>query len=126
MVLVCGGSSGLGAAVAKQLAARGAHITIFARSQDRLDSATKEIKANASTKDQEIAAVAVDLGNAEEVSIGCRLHWSQQGEAHCWNRSKRHSARSLESQTNCTAAPEGTMQRMVSLLTSKPANLTAA
>lgn len=66
--MVCGGSGGLGAAVARQMAARGAHITIFARSQDRLDSAKEEIEASALTKEQEIVAVAVDLGNAEEAS----------------------------------------------------------
>ncbi|KAI1138458.1 putative short chain dehydrogenase/ reductase [Hypoxylon sp. FL0543] len=82
-VLVCGGSSGLGAAVAKRLAARGAHITIFGRSQDRLDSAKKEIEASASTEGQEILAVSVDLSNAQEVDAAFRAQPRVPDELYC-------------------------------------------
>ncbi|KAI1764145.1 putative short chain dehydrogenase/ reductase [Hypoxylon sp. FL1150] len=82
-VLVCGGSSGLGAAVAKQLAARGAHITIFGRSQDRLDAAQKEIKASAYAEGQEILAVPVDLSNAREVDAAFRTQSRVPDEVYC-------------------------------------------
>jgi 3-dehydrosphinganine reductase len=67
--MICGGSSGLGAATAKHLAARGADITILARSQNNLDLAKAEIEAVRTSQNQKITSVSVDLSNAEEVSI---------------------------------------------------------
>lgn len=45
---VTGGSSGLGLSVAKELAKRGAHVSIVARNQERLDQALKilEVRVN--------------------------------------------------------------------------------
>ncbi|KAI0190588.1 putative short chain dehydrogenase/ reductase [Astrocystis sublimbata] len=82
-VLVCGGSSGLGAAVAKQLAACGAHITIFGRSQDRLNSAQKEIEACAATAGQEVRAIPVDLSNAQDVETAFRAQPRLPDELYC-------------------------------------------
>lgn len=44
VALVAGGSSGLGLAVARELAAEGAHVAIGARDRDRLASAERRIK----------------------------------------------------------------------------------
>jgi 3-oxoacyl-[acyl-carrier protein] reductase len=45
--LVCGGSAGLGAAVARILAAEGARVTIAARASDRLTATAAQISATA-------------------------------------------------------------------------------
>lgn len=68
---ITGGSGGLGKALAKGLAARGAHITIFARRQGPLEVARQEVAASCATATQEVHAVAVDLGDAIQV---CQLH----------------------------------------------------
>ncbi|KXT04091.1 hypothetical protein AC578_4918 [Pseudocercospora eumusae] len=64
---ITGGSGGLGKAIAKQLAARGAHITIFARRPGPLEDAKKEILAVCASSEQEVVAVAVDLADAVQV-----------------------------------------------------------
>ncbi len=43
-VLITGGSSGIGRALALQLAAQGAHVAIAARNPDKLDAALQELK----------------------------------------------------------------------------------
>lgn len=45
VVVVCGASSGIGRETARQFAARGAKVVVAARSQEGLDSAVDEIKA---------------------------------------------------------------------------------
>ncbi|KAL8701157.1 MAG: hypothetical protein Q9224_000632 [Gallowayella concinna] len=50
------------------LPSAGANVTIFARRPGPLDDARKEIKAAASTAEQEISAVVVDLADASEVA----------------------------------------------------------
>lgn len=45
IALIAGGSSGLGLAVAKELAAEGAHVAIGARDPDRLAAAERDLKA---------------------------------------------------------------------------------
>lgn len=44
-VYITGGSQGLGLALAKELARKGASITIVARTQSKLDAAIKELEA---------------------------------------------------------------------------------
>lgn len=45
-VFIGGGSQGLGLALACRLAARGAHVTIVSRSQNKLDIALKEVEVS--------------------------------------------------------------------------------
>lgn len=57
-VLITGASSGIGAELARQLAARGHNLTLVARRKDRLDALAEEIKR---TCDVEIETRKVDL-----------------------------------------------------------------
>ncbi|KAL1970191.1 hypothetical protein VTN77DRAFT_5351 [Rasamsonia byssochlamydoides] len=68
-IFVTGGSGGLGNAISKALAARGAHVTIFARRQGQLDEAKQEIIATTLSANQEINAVALDLADASKVPL---------------------------------------------------------
>jgi len=45
VVLITGGSSGIGLALAKQLAAAGAHVWLTARRIELLEAALKEVQA---------------------------------------------------------------------------------
>jgi 3-oxoacyl-[acyl-carrier protein] reductase len=58
VALVAGGSSGLGLAVAKELAAEGAHVAIGARDPGRLAAAERDIKAGAAGQ---VHAASVDI-----------------------------------------------------------------
>jgi 3-oxoacyl-[acyl-carrier protein] reductase len=61
VALVAGGSSGLGLAVARELAAEGAHVAIGARDRDRLAAAERTLSATAAGQ---VRATSVDLSDA--------------------------------------------------------------
>jgi len=58
VALVAGGSSGLGLAAARELAAEGAHVAIGARDRDRLASAERSVEAVARGR---VSATSVDV-----------------------------------------------------------------
>jgi 3-oxoacyl-[acyl-carrier protein] reductase len=58
VALIAGGSSGMGLAVARELAAEGAHVAIGARDRDRLAAAERELKGVARG---EVRATSVDM-----------------------------------------------------------------
>lgn len=66
-VFITGGSSGIGLATAKLLAARGANMIIFARSQERLKKAAAEIEECAVLEGQKVAFVQLDVGDGKSV-----------------------------------------------------------
>jgi 3-dehydrosphinganine reductase len=62
-VIVTGGSSGIGLAVAKRFAARGADVAIVARTAERLEAAAAELRALATDPAQRIEWRAADLSD---------------------------------------------------------------
>ena len=66
IVYLIGGSSGIGLAAAEQLAARGAHVMIFARNRDRLESARRDIKERARDTGQRVSCAAMDVSDAAQ------------------------------------------------------------
>lgn len=65
-VIVTGGSSGIGLATAKLLAAQGAHIGIVGRSQAKLDSAAAEIAAVVRDSEQRVLTASADLSDSDQ------------------------------------------------------------
>lgn len=62
--LITGGSSGIGLALARQLAAAGAHVTILARRTEVLQAALQEIEAHRRTPEQRFICLQADVSNA--------------------------------------------------------------
>jgi 3-dehydrosphinganine reductase len=69
VVLITGGSSGIGLATAKLLSKMGAHVWLLARNRDRLQSALAEVKELRSNPCQHCSFVAADVTKMEEVTI---------------------------------------------------------
>ncbi len=67
VVYITGGSSGIGLAFAKLMAGKGANVVIFARRQQVLDAALKEIYAAGSAAGQKHACLPLDVANREQV-----------------------------------------------------------
>jgi 3-dehydrosphinganine reductase len=68
VALVSGGSSGIGLAMAKQLAAQGACVWILARNEGRLVNARREIEAERANPAQFCEAISVDVSDAQQVA----------------------------------------------------------
>lgn len=67
IVFITGGSSGIGLAVAKQFAERGANIIIFARDEKRLKEAVAGIEGKRITDDQRVSYLRMDVSDNDEV-----------------------------------------------------------
>ena len=66
-IIITGGSSGIGLALAKELSSLGANITILARHKDLLDSALSEIKKSAISQEQQFKWISADVSNFDEL-----------------------------------------------------------
>ena len=64
---IVGGSSGIGLATANILAAKGAHIIIFARRKDCLERAVEEIASKRISKGQRFSCLPIDVSIRDEV-----------------------------------------------------------
>jgi 3-dehydrosphinganine reductase len=67
LALVTGGSSGIGLALARQLAAEGADVSILARRQQQLKAAAEEIQAARSRPEATIGMISADVTEPRDV-----------------------------------------------------------
>ena len=65
-VIITGGSSGIGRAIARLLAERGAHISIIARRQELLDETLGELERLRTTPTQRLMVYSADLADWEQ------------------------------------------------------------
>ena len=59
--IITGGSSGIGLALAKQLAGEGANICLLARDQEKLAQTQQEVQVLAVSEDQKITTISCDI-----------------------------------------------------------------
>ncbi len=64
-ILISGGSSGIGFAIAKKFVQTGANVTILARRQALLEQASHELKALCTSPDQKIHTLSADVSHFE-------------------------------------------------------------
>ncbi len=64
---ITGGSSGIGLGIAKALSARGAHIVLFARDRDRLETALNDVRAYRTDDSQRFACQPLDVSEYPDV-----------------------------------------------------------
>lgn len=68
VALITGGSSGIGLALAQSLSAKGAHVWVMARHQDKLEAALAMIEKARQNPEQNFGVVAGDVADWEQVS----------------------------------------------------------
>jgi 3-dehydrosphinganine reductase len=77
--LITGGSSGIGLALARQLADAGANVTILARRPDLLQTALQEIETHRCTPEQIFNSLQADVSNATTLVPILEQHVAQYG-----------------------------------------------
>jgi 3-dehydrosphinganine reductase len=78
-VIITGGSSGIGKALALKLARAGAHISIIARTSTTLDAAKTEIETARAQSTQRVLALKADVAVAAEVTAAIETAIAQLG-----------------------------------------------
>lgn len=66
IVLVTGGSSGIGLEIARQLVQQGAHVWLVARRPERLEAALEQVNAARINPEQRSGMVAADVGDPSQ------------------------------------------------------------
>jgi short-subunit dehydrogenase len=80
--IITGGSSGIGLALARKLAAAGYDLSLIARRETQLGAAAAEIRQHFSRGDQQLAVFPADVADARQAeaaviaAIKARPSWS--------------------------------------------------
>lgn len=79
LALITGGSSGIGLALAKEIAAQGGNVAILARHQDLLEAAQKEIEAVKKDQTQKVYLINTDITQVDSLTIALTKFKSEVG-----------------------------------------------
>jgi 3-dehydrosphinganine reductase len=66
-IYITGGSSGIGLEVARRVAAEGAHVLLFARTESKLEEARRDVEKRKADSGQRIAALPLDVSDDRAV-----------------------------------------------------------
>ncbi|MDZ8079012.1 MAG: SDR family oxidoreductase [Nostoc sp. SerVER01] len=77
--IITGGSSGIGKATAQLLASEGAHISIVARNQTKLEAAKAEIEALRAHPNQRVIAISADVADRVQAQQALKTAIDQIG-----------------------------------------------
>lgn len=89
-VVIAGGSTGIGLALAQEIVRRGANVVLIARTKSKLDQAVEFLMAIAGERraDTHIRGYAADVCNSQQVvqnDFSCRYHACQCRSGKCLN-----------------------------------------
>ncbi len=79
VAIVTGGSSGIGKAIACELAGRGMHVWLLAKRKDMLESSRVEVEAHRKKPEQLIGTISTDVSNLEEVHAAVKIVTEKSG-----------------------------------------------
>jgi len=79
LVLITGGSSGIGLSLARLYVQKGANVWALARSADKLKDALRLLKQNAVRPDQNIGVIQADVSKEEDIKSALKEFIDQQG-----------------------------------------------
>lgn len=77
--IITGGSSGIGLAIAQKLAAQGAHVSIVARTPEKLATAKLQIEAQRRSTDQQVLTFAADVAQRSQAEAAIHESIAQLG-----------------------------------------------
>lgn len=89
-MVITGGSTGIGFALAQQFVSRGAHVTLIARTKSRLDSAVAELRQLARAKDGDLTIKAFPADTTDPSQVACIgsacacVMWHEPGRDDPW------------------------------------------
>ena len=75
-VVITGGSTGIGFALAQQFVSKGAHVILIARTKSRLDSAVAELRKHAKAKDRNLDIRGFPADTTDPSQVACMPHRS--------------------------------------------------
>ncbi|MEL6261474.1 MAG: SDR family oxidoreductase [Cyanobacteria bacterium J06626_6] len=80
--IITGGSSGIGLAIARQLASQGAHISILARGEDKLQRAKRDIETTTKNDTQRVLMLPADVSDRTQAETAIKTAIAQLGPPH--------------------------------------------